>query len=189
MTRIIAGEFGGRRLVTPTGADTRPTSDRVREALFNTLGAMLALDGSRFADLYAGSGAVGLEALSRGASRVRLVEADPRAARAARVNIAALGAGAAATLTTAKVERVVAARPDHEFDAVFADPPYALADADLAGVLADLAANGWLAAGGVLVVERSTRSPEPTWPAQVTPERGRRYGESTLWYGRGRERA
>jgi predicted O-methyltransferase YrrM len=97
------------------------------------------------------------------------VEADPRAARAARANIAALGAGAAATLTTAKVERVVAARPDHEFDAVFADPPYALADADLAGVLADLDANGWLAAGGVLVVERSTRSPEPTWRRRSHP--------------------
>ena len=184
MTRIIAGEWGGRRLVTPSGAGTRPTSDRVREGLFNTLTTMIALDGARIADLYAGSGAVGLEALSRGASRVWLVEADPKAARAARANIAALGAGASATLSTAAVERAVAAPPDHNFDAIFADPPYALTDADLAAVLANLAGNGWLAPDGVLVVERSSRSPEPAWPAGVTPERGRRYGETTLWYGR-----
>jgi 16S rRNA (guanine966-N2)-methyltransferase len=184
LTRIIAGEFGGRRLVTPSGADTRPTSDRVREALFSTLATMIDLDRARVADLYAGSGAVGLEALSRGASHVLLVEAGPKAARAARANIAALGAGAVATLTTTTVERAVAARPEEAFDVIFADPPYGLADDDLAAVLAALAANGWLAPGAVLVVERSTRSPEPAWPAQVTPDRGRRYGESTLWYGR-----
>jgi 16S rRNA (guanine(966)-N(2))-methyltransferase RsmD len=182
LTRIIAGEFGGRRLVTPSGAGTRPTSERVREALFSTLATMIDLDGARVADLYAGSGAVGLEALSRGASRVLLVEADARAARAARANIAALGAGAILLATT--VERAVATKPDHEFDAIFADPPYAVSDADLAAVLADLAAHGWLAPGGVLVVERSSRSPEPGWPEGVTPDRGRRYGESTLWYGR-----
>jgi 16S rRNA (guanine966-N2)-methyltransferase len=184
MTRIIAGEYGGRRLVTPSGADTRPTSDRVREALFSTLATMTDLDGIHFADLYAGSGAIGLEAYSRGASHVLLVEADPRAARAARQNIAALGAGASATLTTTRVERAVAAKPEQGFDVVFADPPYSLSDADLAAVLAGLAANGWLAPGAVLVVERSSRSPEPAWPAGVTPDRGRRYGESTLWYGR-----
>jgi len=184
MTRIIAGEFGGRRLFTPGGADTRPTSDRVREALFSTLATMTDLDGAHVADLYAGSGAVGLEALSRGASRVLLVEADPRAARAARQNIAALGGGAAVTLATTKVERAVAATVERGFDAIFADPPYALAEADLAAVLADLAANGWLAPDAVLVVERASRSPEPAWPRGVTPDRGRRYGESTLWYGR-----
>jgi 16S rRNA (guanine966-N2)-methyltransferase len=183
LTRVIAGEYGGRRLVTPSGSGTRPTSDRVREALFNTLGTMIELTGARVADLYAGSGAVGLEALSRGAARVLLVEADPRAARAARANIAALGASAA-TLTTTAVERALAARPPHEFDVVFADPPYDLGDGDLADVLAAAAANGWLAAGAVLVVERSSRSPEPVWPRDVTPDRGRRYGETVLWYGR-----
>jgi 16S rRNA (guanine966-N2)-methyltransferase len=184
VTRIIAGEYGGRRLVTPGGADTRPTSDRVREALFSTLDTMTDLGGAWVADLYAGSGAVGLEAVSRGASRVLLVEADPRAARAVRENIAALGAGASATLTTTRVERAVAAKPEREFDVVFADPPYDLGEGELAGVLTDLAANGWLATDAVLVVERATRSPEPAWPAGVTPDRGRRYGESTLWYGR-----
>jgi 16S rRNA (guanine966-N2)-methyltransferase len=183
LTRVIAGEYGGRRLVTPGGSGTRPTSDRVREALFNTLGTMIELSGARVADLYAGSGAVGLEALSRGASRVVLVEADPRAARAARANIAALGARTA-SLSTTTVERAVAARPPHEFDLVFADPPYDLADGELAEVLAAVAANGWLAPDAVLVVERSSRSPEPAWPRDVTPERGRRYGETTLWYGR-----
>ncbi len=184
MTRVIAGEYGGRRLATPDGRDTRPTSDRVREALFNTLAAMTSLDGAAFADLYAGSGAVGLEAASRGASHVLLVETAPAAARAARANIAALGAGAVATLTTAKVEQVVGAAPVKPFDVVFADPPYAVTDDHLAGVLAALAANGWLAGDAVLVVERSSRSPQPAWPPGVVAGRARRYGETTLWYGR-----
>jgi 16S rRNA (guanine966-N2)-methyltransferase len=184
MSRVIAGTFGGRRLQTPPGQGTRPTSDRVREALFSTLETMVGLDGARFADLYAGSGAVGLEAVSRGASRVLLVEAHPAAARAARTNIATLNAGAVATLATTKVEQAVAAPPDEPYDVIFADPPYDLGEKDLAGVLAALAANGWLAPDAVLVVERSTRTPEPTWPQVVTVTRGRRYGETTLWYGR-----
>ncbi len=83
MTRIVAGSLGGRRIGTPAGRDTRPTSDRVREALFSTLDTLTDLDGARFADLYAGSGAVGLEAASRGAGQVLLVESDPRAAAVA----------------------------------------------------------------------------------------------------------
>jgi 16S rRNA (guanine966-N2)-methyltransferase len=184
VTRIVAGRYGGRRLATPDGRDTRPTADRVREALFNALHAMTTLDGARFADLYAGSGAVGLEAVSRGASHVLLVEAGAKAARAARANIAALGAGAVVTLTTAKVERVSAAPPERPYDVVFLDPPYDLDDAALAGVLAGLAAHGWLAPGAVLAVERATRSPEPVWPTGVEAGRARRYGETTLWYGR-----
>jgi 16S rRNA (guanine(966)-N(2))-methyltransferase RsmD len=184
MTRLIAGAWGGRRLVTPDGRDTRPTSDRVREALFSTLSTMVDLAGARVADLYAGSGAVGLEAASRGASHVLLVEAEAKAARAARANIAALGAGAAVTLATAKVELAVAAGPGGPYDVIFADPPYGLGDDDLAAVLAALAANGWLGEDAVLVVERATRSAEPKWPAGVTAGRSRRYGETTLWYGR-----
>src|SRR5690349_19807241 len=90
MTRIVAGTRGGRRLAVPGGQGTRPTSDRVREALFSTLESLTPLDGCRFADLYAGSGAVGLEAASRGAAAVLLVESDPRAARVAKENIRAL---------------------------------------------------------------------------------------------------
>src|SRR5690349_13829996 len=108
VSRIIAGVLGGRRLATPSGRGTRPTSDRVREALFSSLATMLDLDGARVADLYAGSGAVGLEAASRGASWVLLVEADPRVARIARDNVTALGVGDRARVVPAKVEQIVA---------------------------------------------------------------------------------
>jgi len=183
MTRIIAGSHGGRRLVTPAGSGTRPTSDRVREALFNSIESTLDLDGARVADLYAGSGAVGLEAASRGASYVLLVEADQKAARAARANIAALGAGAVVDLRVAKVEQVVAAPPPARFDLVFADPPYPTPEADVAAVLKALA-RGWLEPEALVVVERATRGPAPDWPPEITAQRGRRYGETTLWYGR-----
>jgi 16S rRNA G966 N2-methylase RsmD len=113
-----------------------------------------------------------------------LVEAHPAAARAVRANIATLEAGAVAALVTMKVEQAVAARPDEPYDVIFADPPYELSEEDLAEVLAALAGNGWLGPEGVLVVERSTRTPEPTWPEVVTVSRGRKYGETTLWYGR-----
>ncbi len=180
----MAGRFGGRRLNAPSGRDTRPTSDRVREALFSALEAMTELAGARVLDLFAGSGAVGLEALSRGASHVLLVESDAKAVRVIRENIAVLGA-AAARVAAGRAGTVLAAGPaDGAYDIVFADPPYALSEAELTGVLAALAGHGWLADDAVLVVERSSRSPEPTWVQGVTGERSRRYGETALWYGR-----
>src|SRR4051812_26806788 len=131
MTRIIAGAHGGRRLSAPPGTGTRPTSDRVREALFSALESMTDLSGARFADLFAGSGAVGLEALSRGADHTFLVESDGRAARAIRDNIATLRVGPAARLVTGKVTTVLAGPPEGgPFDVVFADPPYAVTDAE-----------------------------------------------------------
>ena len=185
MTRIIAGTHGGRRLTAPAGMRTRPTSDRVREALFSSLEAMTALSGARFADLYAGSGAVGLEALSRGASHALLVESEPRAARVIRDNMTALGVGHAARLLTAGVSQVVSAEPaGGPFDVVFADPPYALADEELAGVQRALVANGWLGPDAVLVFERGTRTRSMSWVDGITPDRSRHYGETTLWYGR-----
>jgi len=184
VTRIVAGVHGGRRLATPPGRLTRPTADRVREALFNSLGTLTELAGARFADLYAGSGAVGLEAASRGASHVLLVEAEPRAARAVRSNIVALGLAEVVTLATAKVEQVLAQAPAAPFDVVFADPPYPLAEEQLGTVLAALADGGWLADGAVAVVERSARSPQPPWPPGLGLIRSRRYGETALWYGR-----
>jgi 16S rRNA (guanine966-N2)-methyltransferase len=185
MTRIIAGTHGGRRLVAPAGAQTRPTSDRVREAFFSTLDTMVDLIGIRFADLYAGSGAVGLEALSRGAGYALLVEAEARAARVIRDNIVALRAGPSARLVTGKVLQVVAAPPDAgPYDVVFADPPYAVADAEITQVQRALLDHGWLSADAVVVFERSTRGAALTWVDGITADRSRRYGESTLWYGR-----
>ncbi|MEU8298201.1 16S rRNA (guanine(966)-N(2))-methyltransferase RsmD [Micromonospora sp. NPDC048909] len=185
MTRIVAGALGGRRIAAPPGAGTRPTSDRVREALFSAVQAEKDLVGARFADLYAGSGAVGLEALSRGAEHVLLVESDPRAARVIRENVAALRAAPAARLVAGKVATVLAAGPEGEpYDVVFADPPYAVPDDEITAVLTALVDRGWLAPDALVVVERSSRGAPLHWVRGVTGERSRRYGETTLWYGR-----
>ncbi|MBU2662122.1 16S rRNA (guanine(966)-N(2))-methyltransferase RsmD [Actinoplanes bogorensis] len=185
MTRIIAGAHGGRRLSAPAGGTTRPTSDRVREAFFSALESMTDLSGVRFADFYAGSGAVGLEALSRGASHTLLVESDGRAARTIRDNIVALKAGSAARLVTGKVAQVVAGPPDGgPYDVVFADPPYAVTDAELVEVQQSLLDFGWLTADAVVVLERATRGGAVSWVDGITADRSRKYGETTLWYGR-----
>jgi 16S rRNA (guanine966-N2)-methyltransferase len=183
VTRIVAGALGGRRLTVPAGQGTRPTSDRVREALFSSLDNLLDLDGSRFADLYAGSGAVGLEACSRGAVQVLLAEADAKAARIIRGNIAALGVAGRVRLVTDKVERLVAGEPDEGYDAVFIDPPYAVSDERVRAVLDDLARR-WLAPGAVVVVERSSRGAPMAWPDGLGAVAERRYGETSLWYAR-----
>jgi len=181
---VIAGEAGGRRLAVPDGRDTRPTSDRAREGLFATISSIVGpLARARVLDLYAGSGAVGLEALSRGAEHVLLVEHGARAARVIRQNIEAIGLPGAAVIAD-RVERVLARGPSEgRYDVVFADPPYALADAGVTRVLALLAEQGWLAPGALVVVERATRSGPPGWPDGFAPDRARRYGEATFWYG------
>jgi 16S rRNA (guanine966-N2)-methyltransferase len=189
MTRIIAGAHGGRRLAAPAGGSTRPTADRVREAFFSALETMVDLSGSRFVDLYAGSGAVGLEALSRGASQTLLVEAEAKAAKVIRDNIATLRVGAAARLVAGKVSQVLAAGPDGgPYDVVFADPPYMVGDDEVAEVQQALIDHGWLAPDAVVVFERSTRTAVRgaplTWVDGITADRSRRYGETTLWYGR-----
>jgi 16S rRNA (guanine966-N2)-methyltransferase len=184
VTRIVAGTLGGRRLATPPGRDTRPTSDRVREALFSTLETLTDLAGSRFADLYAGSGAVGLEAASRGAAAVLLVESEPRAVRVISGNIAALGLDARCRIRTGKVASVIASGAEEPYDVVFADPPYGFDGGEVTAVLAALVEYRWLTDDAVVVVERSTRDPAPDWPPGLVGDRGRRYGESTLWYGR-----
>jgi 16S rRNA (guanine966-N2)-methyltransferase len=191
VARVIAGEAGGRRLAVPAGRDTRPTSDRAREGLFATISSMLgSLDGARVLDLYAGSGAVGLEALSRGAEHVLLVESGARAARVIAQNIEAIGLPGA-VLAADRVERVLArgaaggqdGMAHGPYDVVFADPPYALADAEVARVLSLLAERDWLAPGALVVVERATRSGPVNWPDGFLPDRARRYGEATFWYG------
>ena len=184
MARVIAGEAGGRRLAVPGGRDTRPTSDRAREGLFATIASMLgSLDGARVLDLYAGSGAVGLEALSRGAEHVLLVEHGARAARVIRENIEAIGLPGA-VLAADRVERVLARGPGGgRYDVVFADPPYAMPGEDVAAMLGALAGQGWLAPGALVIVERATRSGPVSWPDGFVPDKARRYGEATFWYG------
>lgn len=183
MTRIVAGSLGGRPIAVPPGRDVRPTSERVREALFSALQARVGLAGRRVLDLYAGSGAVGLEAASRGAAEVVLVESNPRAARTAKSNIAALGLDRVCHLVPVRAEIYLsAAPPPAPFDIVFADPPYATPDREVARVLAALTRPGWLAAGAVLVLERSTRSAAPTYPAGLVGTGERRYGETLLWF-------
>jgi 16S rRNA (guanine966-N2)-methyltransferase len=187
MTRIISGAARGRRLAVPPGTSTRPTSDRAREALFSTIEALIrSFAGARVLDLYAGSGAVGLEALSRGADHVLLVESDPRAAKSIRDNAAAI-ALAGAEVRAEPVERVVAAGAGGSpYGVVFLDPPYDLPDEALRGVISDLLVGGWLASTALLIVERATRGGEWRWPPGVEADRSRRYGEATLWYGRAR---
>ena len=184
MTRIISGSARGRRLRTPGGEATRPTSDRVREALFSALEAELgSLAGLRFLDLYAGSGAVGLEAMSRGAGVVTSVESDRRTARLVQDNAAALGFRKVEVLSQ-PVARVLGQHPRAPYDVVFVDPPYPLANAQVEEVLGQLVAHEWLATGSVVVLERSARSVEPAWPRGLVRERQRKYGETVLWYVR-----
>jgi 16S rRNA (guanine966-N2)-methyltransferase len=185
MTRIIAGAARGRRLAVPGGTRTRPTSDRAREGLFATVTAVHGpLTGAGVLDLYAGSGAMGLEALSRGAGRVVLVESDTAAARVIRANIAAVGLPGA-QLVTGRVATVLGRGPlaGAPFDVVLADPPYAAPEQEITQMLTALRAGGWLASGALVAVERASRSGPVGWPAGYAPDRSRRYGEATFWYG------
>jgi 16S rRNA (guanine966-N2)-methyltransferase len=183
--RVIAGSARGRRLAAPKGTATRPTSDRAREGLFATVTAIRGpLPGARVLDLFAGSGAIGLEALSRGAGRVVFVESGARAAQVIRANLAAV-ALPGGELVCAQVQRFLDRGPGAEaaFDLVVADPPYAAAAAEVTGMLTALASGGWLAPGALVAVERATRADPLPWPAGYRADRSRRYGEATFWYG------
>ncbi|MCI3277720.1 16S rRNA (guanine(966)-N(2))-methyltransferase RsmD [Streptomyces sp. 7R015] len=186
MTRVIAGAAGGRRLAVPPGNGTRPTSDRAREGLFSTWQSLLGgpLDGERVLDLYAGSGAVGLEALSRGAGHALLVEADARAARTIRENVKSIGLPGA-EVRAGKAEQIIqTGPPTAPYDLVFLDPPYRVTDHDLREILLTLRTEHWLAPEALVTVERSTRGGEFGWPEGFEALRSRRYGEGTFWYGR-----
>lgn len=188
--RIIAGRARGHRLAVPPGKGTRPTSDRTREGLFSAvLASEGPLAGRRFLDLYAGSGAVGLEAWSRGAAEVLLVEDDARAARVAAGNVAALGATAEVAVRTSTVDRLGRERSPVTYDVVFADPPYDLPVLRLTDALRALHVRGWVADDALVVVERASRDAPFDWPGWVEPLRSRAYGEGTLWYGRVAEAA
>jgi 16S rRNA (guanine966-N2)-methyltransferase len=174
--RVIAGLFGGLRLVAPRGLATRPTSDRVREALFSILGdvsSAVALD------LYAGTGALGIEALSRGAARAVFVENARPALAALRENIDALKLQDRAKILARSVER--AARElsrEGPFDLIFLDPPYAKLP-EIPGVIAELEANRAIAALGRLVVEHASKDPAPLLPG-FSPEPSRAYGDTSV---------
>ncbi len=177
MTRIVAGAAGGRRLVVPSSA--RPTTDRVREALFNVLAARLDFDGIRVLDLYAGSGALGLEALSRGAASVLLVDSDRRATEVIRRNIATVGLPGA-TVRRGAVSAVLAAGAPAPVDLVLADPPYDVPAAQVQVVLAAMVDGGWVTPGSVVVIERPASAPGVVWPSGWEAWLSRRYGDTRL---------
>ena len=182
MTRIVAGVAGGRRLAVPPSG-TRPTSDRVREALFSALAHDPGLDGAAVLDLCAGSGALGLEALSRGAAHVLFVESDRRAAAVLRRNVAAVDLPGA-QVRAAPAAAVLAGPADRAFDLLLVDPPYATPDTEVVGWLTAALAHGWLADDATVVVERPTRGGPFPWPEPLQPVRERRYGETTLHLAR-----
>jgi 16S rRNA (guanine966-N2)-methyltransferase len=171
--RIIAGTFGGRRLVTPPGASTRPTADRVREALFSVLGDRIA--GARVLDLFAGSGALGLEALSRGAAAATFVDRDPAAVRAVRANLDALGIAADVRRADARGFLRTASASACQYDVVFLDPPYK--QAERLGEELSRALPAVLAPGAVVIAESDRRAPLPLDLALLDE---RRYGDTLL---------
>ena len=178
MTRIIAGELGGRRIrVPPRG--TRPTSDRSREALFSRLQHAGVLSGARVLDLYAGSGALGLEASSRGADEVVMVESGRAAAAICRTNVQDLGVTGRVQVVTAPVLRYLSRTPDTGFDLVLADPPYEVED--LSDVLIALT-GGWLRPGAIVVLERAARAADVRWPPPLAGTDVREYGQSAFWF-------
>jgi 16S rRNA (guanine966-N2)-methyltransferase len=214
VTRVIAGAAGGRRLAVPGGVSTRPTSDRAREGLFGTVISEIgSLAGKHVLDLYAGSGAIGLEALSRGARDVLMVESDAQTVAVIRANIETVGIEGARVIRD-RVERVLARPPAAPGQAVGGsarESPEAAGTSGASGtpesrarpdrydlVFADppyamtvaavtrmlsLLAAGWLADDALVVVERATRSGPVHWPPGYLPGKSRRYGEATFWYG------
>lgn len=183
MTRVIAGELGGRRLRTPEGASTRPTAERVREAVFSSLESTFGgLRDLRVLDAFAGSGALGIEAVSRGAAHATLVESDRRALAVVRDNVRDLGLRDRTTVIDGTAERL-ARRTGTGCDIVLLDPPYAYPAADLRDVLRGLVSSGWVADDAEVVVERGRREPW-TWPDGFEAGRVRPYGETVVSYAR-----
>jgi 16S rRNA (guanine966-N2)-methyltransferase len=189
--RVIGGSARGRRLVAPPGRDVRPTSDRVREALFSSIAA--AVPGARVLDLFAGSGALAVEALSRGAAHAVLVERSGRAAAVARRNLGVAGVADRATVRRIDATAFCRAPTGGPFDVVLADPPYAEPLARIWTLLATLHRAGGVAPGGVVVVERDRRDPDleapppPTLARVLAFERRRTYGDTVLLYLRPQE--
>ncbi|MDI3211834.1 16S rRNA (guanine(966)-N(2))-methyltransferase RsmD [Arthrobacter sp. AL12] len=184
MSRIIAGAAGGTTLVSVPGSLTRPTTDRVKEALFSRLDAFEVIADARVLDLYAGSGSLGVESASRGAQSVDLVESDGKASEVCQRNADLVNTVARHKIVTVHRSRVDSfldrTQAAVRWDLVFLDPPYPLDEPALAGVLAKLLPH--LAEGAVVVVERSSRTPEPSWPDGMERFAERKYGETKLWF-------
>lgn len=190
MTRIIAGALGGQALKSVPGDATRPTTDRVKEALFSRLESYEAIQGARVLDLFAGSGSLGAEAASRGARSVLLVELAPKAAAVCQANATIVNKGMKAELVTVRkgsvdtVLETFAPVPGESqgrsWDLVFLDPPYPLSQDELAETLRRLGL--LLDQGATVVVERSTRSAEPLWPETMQRFAEKKYGETRLWF-------
>jgi 16S rRNA (guanine966-N2)-methyltransferase len=179
MTRIIAGTLGGRRLAVPPSG-TRPTSDRVREALFSSLASDPGLEDTSVLDLYAGSGALGVEALSRGATHALFVESDRRAAATLKRNIGELGLGGRASVRVGSVGSVLAGPAPRAYGVVLADPPYATSNEEITAWLRLGAGNGWFTEDATVVVERPSRAGGLDWPPGLRSVRDRRYGDTVL---------
>jgi 16S rRNA (guanine966-N2)-methyltransferase len=175
--RVVAGLAGGRRLRAPAGRKVRPTSERVREALFNSLGSLEVLEGATVVDLFAGTGALGIEALSRGAASATFVDADLQAVKVIKENLRVTGLGAKARVVHADVFRFLADAPAEPVDLAFADPPYAF-DAWPALL-------GALRARMVAIEARSHIALEAGW----RPLRSKRYGDTVVTLARFEEQA
>lgn len=184
--RIIAGSAKGRKLISPEGTSARPTSDRAREALFSALESEFGeLTGIRFLDLFAGSGAVSAEAISRGASSCTVVETDRHALDIARKNVEmarATAKNSEALYIEGSVESF-ATRPSNPFDVIFLDPPYSYPEAELTEIIANLDRNGFIAPSSLVIVERASRSQAFPWPAGMREVKERRYGNAAIYYG------
>lgn len=165
--RVIAGEWRGRKLVAPAGQSTRPTADRVRESLFSMLASRIGgFADLAVADIYAGSGALGIEALSRGAASCQFVDSDRAAIDALRTNLAALGALGRASVTNSMVERF---SPSQPFQLILSDPPYARGSGTaVAGLVAE---REWIAPGGWLAIETARGDPVAPGPYELEAER------------------
>lgn len=174
--RIVAGAAKGRRLEAPKGDDVRPTADRVKEAMFASLQPVVP--GARVLDLFAGSGALGLEALSRGAVAVTFVERDRRALEVLRRNVTTVGLSGTQVVAEPVARALAGELAGGPFDLVLADPPYRLPKAGLAGLLTALL--GHLVPGATVMLERPARDGTPPWPAQLRQGDPRRYGDTAL---------
>ncbi|ALV45736.1 16S rRNA (guanine966-N2)-methyltransferase [Arthrobacter alpinus] len=186
MSRIVAGVAGGSLLVSVPGDGTRPTTDRVKEALFSRLESMNMLAGTRVLDLYAGSGSLGVESASRGAKSVELVEFNDKAAAVCQRNAEMVNKVVGTKVVRVQrskvesfLERAAEAGVD-QWDLVFMDPPYPLTEDELSLVLELLGPR--LSSFAVVVVERSARTPEPSWPETLERFAEKKYGETRLWF-------